>query len=88
MRCSRASAAPAPTAQAIIAKLMTEEPRPVALRRATPSYVEEAPNARFRNCPPIATERRASSLTRFKEGCDVNRVPRPARLLASHGGTR
>ena len=33
----------APTAQAIIAKLMTEEPRPVsALRRATPSYVDEA----------------------------------------------
>ena len=31
------------TAQAIIAKLMTEEPRPVsALRRATPSYVDEA----------------------------------------------
>jgi len=33
----------APTAQAVIAKLMTEEPRPVsALRRATPTYVDEA----------------------------------------------
>ena len=33
----------APTAQAVIAKLMTEETRPVsALRRATPTYVDEA----------------------------------------------
>ena len=42
-----------------------------ALRRATPSYVEEASNA-LSETARRSPERRASSLT-LQEGCDVNR---------------
>jgi serine/threonine-protein kinase len=50
-----------PTAQAIVAKVLTDEPRPlVQLRKSVPVHVDDAGSRRWRSCPPTGSPPRAS----------------------------